>query len=69
MKYIHGEDYRTKIERVRRMVEGAVRRRNGFALTPLTEEARARVEDVTRFEQFKGRVLKQNGSEMRVTNR
>ena len=66
MKFIPGEDYRDKIARIKRLATKVHARNNPTSLTPLTDEMRERIESLTRFEQFRGEVLKQNWRRPRV---
>lgn len=71
MQFIQGQDWRDKIEALRRLATN-VRARHAarrFTPEPLTEAQRESVEQVTRFEMLRGRILKQNGAQPRVTNR
>lgn len=71
MKYIPGQEWRLKIEVVKRLAAN-VKARNAagrFIPVPLSEAERERIEGVTRFEQFRGDILKQHGKRPVVTNR
>jgi hypothetical protein len=66
MKFIPNEDYRDKIARIKRLAAKVHARNNPHSFTPLTDEVREQIEGVTRFEKFRGVVLKQNWRRPRV---
>jgi hypothetical protein len=70
MKYLLGQHWQDKIETLRRLALNVKARNAAARFTPelLSEAQRERVEDATRFEQYRGRILKQNGSKKMVTN-
>lgn len=65
MKYVPDQDYRDKIANIKRLAANVRARKRPFELTPLDESQRAQIEDVTRFEQMRGLVLKQNFNRQR----
>lgn len=68
MKYIPGQDYRIKIETLRRLIaNGPAGTEARYTSPELTDEERERVESVTRFEQRRGLVIKQNWRRSRMT--
>jgi hypothetical protein len=71
MKYDPTQDWRDKIEVVKRLSANikARNRANRFTPVPLTDAQRDNVEAVTRFEQYRGDILKQHGKYPMVTNR
>jgi hypothetical protein len=71
MKYIPGQDWRQKREIIRRLAANIKARgeAQSFTPVPLSEADKELVEDVTRFEQYRGSILKQHGKRPVVTNR
>jgi hypothetical protein len=65
MKFLPEQDYREKMANIKRLALNMRARKRPFEVKPLTDAERARIEDVTRFEQFRGNVLKQLGKRPR----
>lgn len=63
MKFIPGQDYRLKIERINRLCAARTRLSE---LTPLDERSRAQVEQVTRYERRHNMVEVIGGRQVRT---
>lgn len=67
MKYRPEQDWQSKIAAQDRLASNVCERlrMKGYTPSELTDEQRDRVESVTRFERYRGRVLKMRGRKSR----